>query len=161
MKKVFLMLLFGIFLGNFGSSDAYSQSEYQINTAGHIIPYISEAYQRRLDFITERPLMDKDFRHGILNSYILDGMSTKMVIASWGDPTRINEIDSKYWSEQWVYTEADRYLYFDNNILVDRGLAQTVENNSLLYQDQPNSSELGFVLYVTFMYFFLTSLFLN
>ena len=54
----------------------------------------------------------------ILDKKIWIGMSKKMTTESWGKPNDINKtVGSWGVHEQWIYSDKDYYLYFENGIL--------------------------------------------
>ncbi|MDE6409474.1 MAG: hypothetical protein K2K81_04435 [Muribaculaceae bacterium] len=54
----------------------------------------------------------------MLQGKIYVGMTKKMVLASWGQPERINSLNiSGKLKEQWIYPMSNRYLYFSGNKL--------------------------------------------
>lgn len=56
--------------------------------------------------------------NNISQKKVLLGMNTDQVIASWGEPQKINETVTRYGKhEQWIYEYQNQYLYFDNGIL--------------------------------------------
>lgn len=54
----------------------------------------------------------------IFKNKVITGMSKNQVRLSWGDPTNINKtILDNLVSEQWIYEDEGRYLYFKNGKL--------------------------------------------
>ncbi len=72
---------------------------------------------RRETFVNNNPAISETFKSKILNGRVSIGMSKEMVIASLGEPIRINRtVTSNTTVEQWIY-QGRMYLYIENGVL--------------------------------------------
>jgi len=77
----------------------------------------SEADIRRGKYCRAHPETSGAFRQAILKGQIAIGMTTDMLIASWGFPEDINRtVMAGLVSEQWVYGKGV-YVYLDNGVV--------------------------------------------
>ena len=78
----------------------------------------------RKELIRRHPEWSEQVKSGILNGKILIGMTKEQVLASWGEPGKINRSVGTWGvHEQWVYGGCSQYrcnynyLYFEEEIL--------------------------------------------
>jgi len=85
---------------------------------------------RRAAYVKDNQRVSKQIKNAILNGFIVIGMTTDQVRASWGKPHDVNRtVGSWGVHEQWVYGHeeyygagvsgftGDYYLYFENDLL--------------------------------------------
>jgi len=87
--------------------------------------YIAKHMQdidRREKFILEHPLLPKEIKEIILAGKVISGMNKHEVIASIGEPLKIEKIYSTYYGMEeyvvvrWIYDQ--NYVVFRNGILI-------------------------------------------
>lgn len=79
-----------------------------------------EIEQRRRNFVQENADISEVFKEYILEGSVSIGMTTEMVLASWGEPDDINRtVSVGTVSEQWIYGEIPNsiYIYFTDGIM--------------------------------------------
>jgi hypothetical protein len=79
-----------------------------------------EIEQRRRNFIQENADISEVFKEYILEGTVSIGMTTEMVIASWGEPDDINRtVTVGSVSEQWIYGEIPNaiFIYFTDGVM--------------------------------------------
>lgn len=75
-------------------------------------------------YVTEHPEVAPKYANAILAGEVLVGMSRDMVLAAWGQPTRVEKLRENPKGEQrWVYgnyltSAAVTHLYFRGDLLV-------------------------------------------
>jgi hypothetical protein len=59
---------------------------------------------RRLDFVNSHPELPADLKQAVLDGKVASGMTREIVVASWGNPTRIEEVRTPDGErESWYY----------------------------------------------------------
>jgi outer membrane protein assembly factor BamE (lipoprotein component of BamABCDE complex) len=66
---------------------------------------MSKQHARRLDFVNSHPELPQELKQAILDGKVASGMTREIVVASWGNPTRIEEIRTEDDGdrESWYY----------------------------------------------------------
>jgi len=76
------------------------------------------AARRQKWYVDNTPGLPAGTREDILAGNIVRGMTQNQVLASWGWPERVNStVTAIGRTEQWIYRDIGRYLYFTNGTL--------------------------------------------
>jgi hypothetical protein len=81
-----------------------------------IISLFNVSCAERAAYVAKHPELPITYKKAITAGKIMIGMTKEQVIASWGNPNKINKsVGSWGVHEQWVYSS--QYLYFENGKL--------------------------------------------
>lgn len=82
------------------------------------------------EYINRHPELTEEIKQAILHGEVIKGMTKDEVIASWGNPSRINEPFTNqfgnYYGETWEY---NRLLAIPIYIAFENGIVESVDDS--------------------------------